>query len=389
MDTILIPVFLLLALGIGLFASVVPQGDARWRAAALAAATLAIASRLVPAGFAAAALAALAEVAAVGLVWTTATPQARAAARQMALAVGAGIVCVAVGEQLLAPGAPPDATTQRLAVLLLIVGFALKLGLVPAYFWLPAVARASTAMTTAVIVVIVDVNVFCELLALRSHVPWVFEDYRAIWMTLALLTLLGGALLALAQNELKPMLAYSSIDDMGYLLLGLTLGSAPGLTGAWLGILSHALAKLVLFASVGAAEWHLGAPVTLHTRGLAARLPVASAAFMLGALAFLAVPPTLGFVGRWRLYLSGAELGGAPVLLLLFAASAMGLLCYVRAIHRTWLGAPVERPAGRPLPALAAVLLLAFAVTPLVLGLVPGVLQPAAQPHAQLERTVR
>jgi multicomponent Na+:H+ antiporter subunit D len=391
MNTILIPLFVVLALGVAAFSLAVPQGGARWWAWAAAVVGLVVVSRLAPAGMGATVMAALAELAAIGLVWSRGTQQARAAARQMAMAVGTGIVLVWAGEHLLAPTGGADLGAQQIAVALLIIGFALKLGLAPAYFWLPAVARASTAMTTAVIVAIVDVNVFCELLDLHAHAPWMFSEYRAVWLSLALLTLLGGALLALAQTELKPMLAFSTIDDMGYLLLGLTLGTAAGMSGAWLGIISHALAKLVLFGAVGAAEWHLGQPVTLNTRGLAARLPVASAAFMLGALAFLAVPPTVGFIGRWRLYLAGAELGGAPVLLLLFAASAIGLLCYVRAIHRTWLGAPAETPPGRPLPWVASAVLLAFAVAPVALGLIPAVLQqpaPAAA-HAVVERSLR
>lgn len=391
MNSILIPLFVVLALGVAAFSLAVPQGGARWWAWAAAVVGLAVASRLAPAGIGATAMAALAELAAIGLVWSRGTQQARAAARQMAMAVGTGIVLVWAGEHLLVPaGGGADLGAQQIAVALLIIGFALKLGLAPAYFWLPAVARASTAMTTAVIVAIVDVNVFCELLDLHAHAPWMFNEYRAVWLSLALLTLLGGALLALAQTELKPMLAFSTIDDMGYLLLGLTLGTEAGLAGAWLGIISHALAKLVLFGAVGAAEWHLGKPASLNTRGLAARLPVPSAAFMLGALAFLAIPPTVGFIGRWRLYLAGAGLGGAPVLLLLFTASAIGLLCYVRVIHRTWLGAPAETPAGRPLPWVASAVLLAFAVAPVALGLIPAVLQQpaAAAAHAVVERSL-
>lgn len=391
MNSVLIPLFAVLALAMAVFARAVPQGGRRWWAWAAAAVALVLASRLAQpwAGAGAvSALAALAELAAVGLVWSGGTPPARAAARQMLWAVGLGIALTAVGEHLLAASAgDPAGAGARIAVTLLISGFALKLGLVPVCFWLPAVARASSAMTTALIVVIVDVNVFCELLTLQGHAPWVFAEFRAVWLALACATLLGGALLALAQTELKPMLAFSSIDDMGYLLLGLTLGSADGLTGAWLGVLSHALAKLVLFAAVGAAEWHLGAPASLQTRGLAGRLPVASAAFMLGALAFLAVPPTLGFVGRWRLYLAGAELGGAALLLCLFLASAMGLLCYVRAIHSTWLGPPSERAAGPPLPRAAAAVLLVCALAPLALGLMPTLLQPAsvAVTHVSLQ----
>ncbi len=379
MNPLLLPFLLVLSLGLMLLAAVLPPGGRRWGAWAAAAAGAVLASLALPAGPAASVLALLGELAAVALVHSAGTAPAREAARRMLLAVGLGTLGVGLGEHLLAADA-----SSRAAVTLLIAGHALKLGLVPAFFWLPAVARATPALTTALIVCVIDVNGFRELMALQAHAPAVFSDFRAVWLALAGLTLLGGALMALAQDELKPMLAFSTIDDLGYLLLGLALGTPDGLAGAWLGLLSHALAKWVLFAAVAAGEWHLGSPLSLHTRGLASRLPVASAAFMLGALAFLAVPPTLGFAGRWRLYEAAVQLGGAPLVALLFTASALGLLCYVRAIHRTWLGAPHEGAPGRPLPRAAAALLLMFAVAPLLLGLVPGRLHPAAPTAAHV-----
>jgi len=83
-----------------------------------------------------------------------------------------------------------------------------------------------------------------------------------------------GALLALAQSNLKRMLAFSTIDDMGYLLLGVVIGSTLGISGALIGALSHALFKLILFGAVGIAESALGRSVTLDMRGLAAKFPV-------------------------------------------------------------------------------------------------------------------
>ncbi|KAA0595267.1 NADH:ubiquinone oxidoreductase subunit 2 (subunit N) [Azospirillum lipoferum] len=382
MDMVLIPLFLAVALGVGLYARAIPQGNGGWWRFAAATVALAVAARLAGHGWAGTLLASSAELLAVGMVWSGGTGQAHAAARKYLTAVLLATLCGWTALALIHLGeVRPAAPWDRLAVALLLIGVALKLGLVPVYFWLPAVARASSAMTTALIVAVVDVGGFCELLALRDVAPWIFTDFAPLWIGLAGLSLLGAALLALAQRELKPMLAFSSIDDMGYLLLGLVAGGADGMAGAWFGILGHALGKIVLFGAVGAAEWHLGRAVTLDDRGLSTPLPVASAAFMLGALGFIGIPPTLGFVGHWRLYLAGAELGGPALLAVLYASSAMALLCYVRVIHRVWLG-PAESPvSGRPLPPAAALVLLAFAVAPVLFGLVPNALRPAAEPH--------
>ncbi|CBS90947.1 proton-conducting transporter transmembrane domain-containing protein [Azospirillum lipoferum] len=377
MNTVLIPLFAGIALGVGLYARAIPQGGRSWWCFAAATVALAVAARLAGHSWLATLLSGAAELVAVGMVWSKGTPEAVAAARKYLTAVVLAFIATTTALALTGLGTvQPAAPFDKLAVALLTIGFALKLGLVPVYFWLPAVARASSAMTTALIIAVVDVGSFCELLALRDTAPWMFEAYSTLWVVLAMVSLLGAALLALAQTELKPMLAFSSIDDMGYLLLGLTAGGADGLAGAWLGIFGHALGKIVLFGAVGAAEWHLGRPVTLETRGLSSVLPVASASFMLGALGFIGIPPTIGFVGHWRLYLAGLELGGPMLVAALYAASAMGLLCYIRAIHRVWLGPLGVADSGRALPRMAAAVLLVFAIAPVAFGLVPNLLHP-------------
>ena len=137
---------------------------------------------------------------------------------------------------------------------------------------------------------------------------WVFSNHQGVWLTVALLSMFGGALLALGQTNIRRMLAFSTIDDMGYLLLGVVVGSEAGVTGALLGALAHSIFKVLLFGSVGVAEYRLGHSLTLADRGLASRFPVSSAAFIAGALGMIGVPPLIGFAGRWRLYLSGVEL---------------------------------------------------------------------------------
>lgn len=100
------------------------------------------------------------------------------------------------------------------------MGFSLKLALVPLYFWLPAIAENAAPMSVAILVSIVDIAAFSELVQVRQAMPWVFSAHPGIWLAVALFTMFGGALLALGQNHIRRMLAFSTIDDMGYLLLG-------------------------------------------------------------------------------------------------------------------------------------------------------------------------
>ena len=181
------------------------------------------------------------------------------------------LVCLTGGMLLISEGASPAPLPwNRVAVGLLVIGFGLKLALVPFYFWLPGVAATAAPMTTVLIVSVIDMAAFSDLAHLRVTTPWVFADSRTLWLAIALASMFGGALLALAQRNLKRMLAFSTIDDMGYLLLGVAAGPGIGLTGALAGALGHAISKLLLFGAVAVAEARTGRTLTLESRGLAA-----------------------------------------------------------------------------------------------------------------------
>lgn len=217
---------------------------------------------------------------------------------------------------------------------LLIGGFAVKLAIVPAHLWLPKLAEKTPAPVIGLIIAIVDVAAFAELVTVRQSAPWLFAEAWP-WIALAVLSAIGGAGLGLAQTDVKRFLAFSTITDAGFILVGLTVGGEIGLKGAIIGIAAHALAKSLLFSSVAAAE-NEGA-VTLASRGLARRHPLASAGFVAGSLAALGVPPTIGYAGHWRLYSSALSV--SPWLLAaLVVATVLSVLAYTRFIARVWWG---------------------------------------------------
>lgn len=380
MDLILVGFLAVLALGIGLYAVSLPQGGRAWWALAGSIVALVIAGRLTGESRTGTICLDLAELAGVALVWSHATREAAAAARAYLYSILPAIACTLIAFALMGGGGSrPGPAVESLVVCLVIVGFALKLGLIPFYFWLPAVAAAAAPMTTALIVSVVDIATFAELAAMRQASPWIFTDHTAVWIVIALLSMFGGALLALAQTELKRMLAFSTIADLGFLLLGLVAGGSAGLSGAWIGALSHALSKVILFGAVGLAEARIGRTVTLETSGLGARLPLASAAFIVGALSFIGVPPGFGFVGYWRIYSAATQFGGLALIGALLVVAGLDLLCYARAIHRTWLGPPQLAVAGAS-PWLAPGVLTVLAVVAVLLGCYPSVLTQAVVP---------
>ena len=135
--------------------------------------------------------------------------------------------------------------------------------------------------------------------------------------------------------------------------------------------------KSFSLARSGYAERQIGRTVTLDTSGLAARLPLAGAAFIVGALVFIGVPPGFGFVGYWRIYIAATQFGGPVLITALLVVAALDLLCYARAIHRTWLGPAQIRVTGDPVY-LAPGVLAFLAVIAVLLGCYPSILTQAA-----------
>jgi multicomponent Na+:H+ antiporter subunit D len=363
--------FVILGIAIFIYGRAIPQGGRNWQLAAGLVFVLALIGVLVGPGLIKTLLIDAAAFAAVALVFLDANPAIRHAAKIYLVMVTAAVVCLLLAENL-AGESIPQYPVDRLVVWLLLLGFALKLALLPVYFWLPAVAENAAPMSLALIVSVVDMATFTELVHLREVMPWAFSAHQGIWLAVALLSMIGGALLALGQKNIRRMLAFSTIDDMGYLLLGVVAGSEIGLTGALLGALAHALFKVILFGAVGIAEHCLEHPLTLADRGLAGRFSLSGFAYIVASLGMIGVPPLIGFAGRWRLYMAGIEIGGIWMGSVMAAATVLALFYYVRSIHRVWMGPDDNTAKSFSEPRLAGIVLIALVSIALALGLIPA-----------------
>ncbi len=317
----------------------------------------------------------LAALTLVFFVWR----QDKHAGRLFLAAVLIGSVLVAAGMALgglFNEGAVgPTGMLANVVICLLMIGFAIKLAVVPFSFWLAPVSEKSSVMTAVMVISLLDMAEFGELASLRVEAPWVFSSVQWVWIVLALLSMFGGALLALAQTNVRRMLAFSTIDDIGYLVLGLAAGTVGGVLGAMIGALSHSLCKFLLFGAVGVAENDLKHPLTAADRGMSGRHPVAGAAFIVGAFGMIGIPPMMGFLGRWRLYLSGLETGGVALAIAMAAATALAILYYVRIIHKVWLGEAAEGVLSAPQRFIWVEVLFIVIITLLVVaGLFPAIL---------------
>jgi NADH:ubiquinone oxidoreductase subunit 5 (subunit L)/multisubunit Na+/H+ antiporter MnhA subunit len=217
---------------------------------------------------------------------------------------------------------------------LLITSVCVKLAAIPLFFWLLRLADELPALVLGVIIAVVDMAAFGELYIAAQASPASFTP-QGFLLGIAAATSLFASLLMLSQRSLKRLLVLSTVEDIGFLLLGLASISVLGTTGALVAATTHAVAKALLFVCLSGPE-AAGALDNRHT-GLATRFPVSTFGFLFGMLAMLGVPPTIGFIGRWRLYESAYRL--SPVLLATFILSSIfALIAYVLALTHIWWG---------------------------------------------------
>ncbi|HEX7730010.1 MAG TPA: proton-conducting transporter membrane subunit [Terracidiphilus sp.] len=334
-------------------AAIETQGTFRQLGLLMLASIAGVAALGIDNSFARLALIETASIAVLAAIWF-------AAARRAAWIYGAVVVvsaaCLLSGQIAMHAGA------SAVAIALLLTGFLVKLGLAPAMLWLPSVAESTPAPVMGTLIAVVDIAAFGELAVTAQEYPGILAP-KMLWVGLALASALVASLLMLTEKNVKRMLALSSIEDMGFLLLGLAAASEIGMRGALIGAASHAMAKALLFASISAPE--ADGALTESARGLASRYPVSAAGFMAGMLAMLGVPPMLGFAGRWRLYQSAAGMNNW-LLAAFVAASMMSLIAYVLCLTRVWWGSAESESAPRtsepPLLRLAIVVLMAVLV---------------------------
>jgi multicomponent Na+:H+ antiporter subunit A len=296
------------------------------------------------------------------LVWRVAP---RRTAWTYSVVVALSAVSLVAGQVAMQLG---DAASARA---LLLGGFALKLAIVPMLLWLPAIAEAVPALLIGVIIAVVDMGAFGELYLTAQTHPEFFEP-RGFWIAAALSCSLLASLLMLGERNLKRLLALSTIEDMGFLLLGISSASELGMRGTLLAALVHSLAKALLFISLSAPE--ADGALNNDARGLASRYPLSAAGFMAGMLAMIGVPPLLGFAGRWRLYQTAAAMNHW-VLAGFILSSIFALLAYVLSLTRCWWG---PREATDVTTATSETRIFRLAVLGLIVVLLVGGLWPNA-----------
>jgi multicomponent Na+:H+ antiporter subunit D len=290
------------------------------------------------------------------------------------LLIGIGLMYIMTGTlnmRDLAEALPAVTGTRTIetAFAFIVVGISIKLALVPLHLWLPnAYAYAPSAVTAFIASTATKVAFYVLLRFLFTifGVGFAFSNMLlgGIFLVLALLAIFAGSTAAIFQDNVKRMLAYSSIAQIGFMILGVSFATTTGVGAAILHLFNHAIMKAALFLALGCVFYRLGSVNIRDIRGLGREMPWTMTAFVIGGLSLVGVPLTVGFISKWYLVLGALEQGWWPVAAAVLLASLLTLVYIWRVVDAAWLRAPAaqrqdvatEAPPGMLLPLWALIL---------------------------------
>lgn len=290
-----------------------------------------------------------------------------------------------LGDIAAAAAATPGPALAAGAVLTLL-GVCFKLSVVPMHIWTPDVYQGAPTPVAAFISTASKAAGF--VFALRLF-PLMLNGLAGLWVpllsALALVTMTAGNLLAIPQTNVKRFLAYSTISQAGYLLVGFVGASASGAASVLFYLLIYAFSNMAAFAVVAACGASWGNYELKSYDGLARRQPLLALAFLAALLSLAGIPPLAGFVGKFYLFYASMEQGYVWLVLAAALNSTLSLYYYLLVLKRMYIHEPAEgQPAVAVPPATAAAVVLCLAGM-LLLGLYPG---PALDAAAAIGRAL-
>ena len=240
--------------------------------------------------------------------------------------------------------------TVRSAFAFIVVGLGLKLAIYPLHRWLPgAYAYAPSAVSAFLAATATKVALYVLLRFMFSVYSAKFgfekDSLELIILPFAVIAMFIGSLIAIYQVNVKRLLAYSSIAQIGYMLLGLSLLTVTGVSATMVHMFNHAVTKGALFMAVGALIYQVGATKIPYYGGLAKMMPWTCAAIVLGGLSLIGVPGTVGFVSKWVLLEAALEKGWWFVAVLIVLSSLLAIIYVWRLVETLYLQpAVIEEP---------------------------------------------
>ena len=242
-----------------------------------------------------------------------------------------------------------DTRVTRVAFVFILVGVGLKLAMFPLHLWLPNAysyapppAAAFLAATATKVALYVLLRFMFTVFQFDHPIQGLTFEY--VVMPLAIAAMFAASIAAVFQEDIKRLLAYSSIAQVGYMLLGVALLTETGLTAGIIHLFNHAVTKGALFLAVGCFVYQVGSSRLGDLKGIGKTMPWTTAAFAAGGLSLIGVPLTVGFISKWYLIQASLEAGSLLIAGLIVASSLIAMVYVWRIIEVAYLE---PAPEGR------------------------------------------
>ena len=245
-----------------------------------------------------------------------------------------------------------ETRTVNTAYVFFIVGVCLKLALFPLHLWLPnAYAHAPSIVTAFFAATSTKVAAYLLIRFTFSIFGVSFSfttlPMEMVFLTLGLLGIFVASTVAIYQDNIKHVFAYSSVAQIGYMIVGFSMSTNAGLSAMLLHVFNHALMKGALFLALGAVMLRVGSTQLKDFQGLGRQMPLTMAAIVVGGLSLIGVPLTVGFVSKWYLVVAALEKGWWPVAGLVLLASLLAVVYVWRIVETAYFKAPLAPIAGK------------------------------------------
>lgn len=219
-----------------------------------------------------------------------------------------------------------------------VVGIGLKLAMFPLHFWLPNAYTFAPSIVTAFLAA--SSTKVAIYLLIRFTYSVFDSDLRSaglplpeILIALGMIAVFAGSTVAIYQSNIKRAIAYSSVGQIGYMIVGLGIGGLLGLQATLLHLFNHALMKAALFLSLAAMAFRLGSTQLKDLYGLGQRMPITAFSFVVGGLSLIGVPLTVGFISKWYLVSAAVADGRWPLALLVVLGSLLAIAYIWRVVE--------------------------------------------------------